>query len=55
MLLKCNYEDIDGTYLTVTDLVCNTDDVGILSLIYYNYGSLFDNTQNLLEMIYQKK
>lgn len=55
MIPRCNYKDIGGTYLTVTDLVHNTDNVVILSLIYYNYGSLFDNTQNLLEMIYQKK
>lgn len=55
MIPRCNCEDIGGTYLRVIDLVHNTDNIGILSLIYCNYGSLFDNSQNLLEMIYQKK
>lgn len=37
-----------GVYLTVTDIISNTDNIGTLVLIYFSYGSYFDNSQNLL-------
>lgn len=37
-------------YLTVTDIISNTDNIGTLVLIYFSYWSYFDNSQNLLEL-----